>query len=301
MIIAAADGSSLSNPGPAGWAWYIDDEHWAAGGWPSGTNNMGELQAVLDLLHSTATQADEPIRILCDSQYVINALTRWLPGWKRRGWKKADGKAVLNQDLLKAIDQAMVGRDISFEWVKGHSGHPMNEAADRRARAAATAYRDGLSVERGPGFVPGGNQATTPTPSVPAEQATAPTDDAPADLFTWDGADATVLGVVEQEKALLSDAVRSDKSRFRDHLHPDFCEFGSTGKVRNRSRSVVEVRPLEIRVRYEPIGVDRLSADLILLRWRAVAPTARWLRSSLWQRVDGVWLLRFTQATRISG
>jgi len=105
MIIAAADGSSLSNPGPAGWAWFVDGESWHAGGWPHGTNNMGELMAVLDLLRSTAHR-DEPLTILCDSQYVINSLTKWLPGWKRKGWKKADGKPVQNVDLLQAIDAA---------------------------------------------------------------------------------------------------------------------------------------------------------------------------------------------------
>lgn len=78
VIVAAADGSSLSNPGPSGWAWYVDEDHWAAGGWKRGTNNMGELMAVLDLLKQTA-QADD-LHVLCDSQYVINSLTRWMPG-----------------------------------------------------------------------------------------------------------------------------------------------------------------------------------------------------------------------------
>ena len=72
MIVAAADGSSLNNPGPAGWAWYIDDDTWAAGGWPRGTNNMGELKAVLDVLRATR-DADEPLTILCDSQYALTA------------------------------------------------------------------------------------------------------------------------------------------------------------------------------------------------------------------------------------
>ena len=58
-IVAAADGSALSNPGPAGWAWYVDDDHWSAGGWPHGTNNMGELMAVIDLLESTAHVDDD--------------------------------------------------------------------------------------------------------------------------------------------------------------------------------------------------------------------------------------------------
>lgn len=151
MIVAAADGSSLNNPGPAGWAWYIDDDTWAAGGWPRGTNNMGELKAVLDVLRATR-DADEPLTILCDSQYAINCCTKWIPGWKRKGWRKRDGKPVLNRDLLEPIDEELDGRDVTFEWVKGHAGHAMNEAADQRARAAATAFRDGTPVDHGPGF-----------------------------------------------------------------------------------------------------------------------------------------------------
>ena len=90
MIIAAADGSALGNPGPAGWAWYVDDDRWASGGWPHGTNNMGELMAVLDLLQQTA-HLDEPLQVFCDSTYVINTVTKWMAGWKRRGWRKGDG------------------------------------------------------------------------------------------------------------------------------------------------------------------------------------------------------------------
>ncbi|HSN42959.1 MAG TPA: ribonuclease H, partial [Propionibacteriaceae bacterium] len=152
MITAAADGSSLSNPGPAGWAWFIDDERWGAGGWAHGTNNMGELMAVLDLLRQTSSQPDESLHILCDSQYVINSVTKWMPGWKRKGWRKADGKPVMNVELLKALDAEMGGRKVTFEWVKGHAGHELNEAADVRARAAATAFQQGTRVDPGPGF-----------------------------------------------------------------------------------------------------------------------------------------------------
>ncbi|MGR0158759.1 RNase H family protein [Paenarthrobacter nitroguajacolicus] len=151
-IIAAADGSALGNPGPAGWAWYVDDSCWRAGGWPHGTNNQGELMAVLDLFRSTAHVPEEDLLILCDSQYVINCISKWMPGWKRKGWRKADGKPVLNVDLLKDIDQAIVGRKYRFEWVKGHAGHDLNEAADERARAAATAYQQGVAHRAGPGF-----------------------------------------------------------------------------------------------------------------------------------------------------
>ena len=154
MIKAAVDGSSLSNPGPAGWAWYVSDERWACGGWPSATNNRGELTALLTLLRATAAagHADEPLLVLADSQYVIDSVTKWLPGWKRRGWRKSDGKPVLNADLMRALDEAIRGRDVRFQWVKGHDGHPMNEAADGLARGAATAYQGGRVPHPGPGF-----------------------------------------------------------------------------------------------------------------------------------------------------
>lgn len=163
-ITAAADGSALGNPGPAGWAWYVDDRTWAAGGWPHGTNNMGELKAVLELFRATA-HVDDDLHILCDSQYVINSVTTWMPGWKKRGWRKSDGKPVMNRDLLSELDEAITGRRYRFEWVKGHVGHPLNEAADVRARGAAEAYQRHAEVPRGPGF-PGG---VAVAPGSPAE------------------------------------------------------------------------------------------------------------------------------------
>ena len=151
-IIAAADGSALGNPGPAGWAWYIDDDHWASGGWAHGTNNMGELKAVLDLFEATASRPEAKLRVYCDSQYVINSLTKWMPGWKKKGWKKSDGKPVLNRDLLEALDLALTGRDYEFIWVKGHAGHELNEKADSLANGAARAYQEGREPAHGPGF-----------------------------------------------------------------------------------------------------------------------------------------------------
>jgi ribonuclease HI len=169
-ITAAADGSALGNPGPAGWAWYVNDDCWRAGGWPHGTNNQGELMAVLDLLRATAHLRHEDLHILCDSQYVINSITKWMPGWKRKGWRKADGKPVLNVDLLKELDRELAGRKYRFEWVKGHAGHDLNEAADERARAAATAYQQGVAARSGPGF-PGAHHAVAP--GTPASGGTA--------------------------------------------------------------------------------------------------------------------------------
>lgn len=166
-ITAAADGSALGNPGPAGWAWYIDDRQWRAGGWPRATNNQGELMAVIDLLDATAHRASEPLVVLCDSQYVINSVTQWMPGWKRRGWRKADGKPVLNRELLERLDEALQGRQVRFEWIKGHAGHPLNEAADDRARAAATAFQRGEQPPVGPGL-DGAAESETHEPPAPA-------------------------------------------------------------------------------------------------------------------------------------
>ena len=153
-ITAAVDGSSLGNPGPAGWAWVISEDCWDAGGWPSGTNNLGELNAVLELLKATAQAglAHEELHILADSQYAINVISKWSPGWKKRGWVKADKKPIKNLELIQEIDRAMQGRIITFEWVKGHAGHPLNERADDAARSCAEAYRDGRTIPTGPGF-----------------------------------------------------------------------------------------------------------------------------------------------------
>ena len=150
-ITAAADGSSLGNPGPAGWAWYVDEDTWDAGGWPRGTNNLGELTAILRLLEATA-QTGEELHILADSQYAINVVSKWRLGWKKRGWTKADKKPIKNLELIQEIDRAMEGRRVSFEWVKGHAGHRMNERADDLARACAEAYQAGRTPKPGPGF-----------------------------------------------------------------------------------------------------------------------------------------------------
>ena len=159
-ITAAADGSSLGNPGPAGWAWYVDEDTWDAGGWPQGTNNIGELTAILRLLEATAETGEE-LHILADSQYAINVVSKWRLGWKKRGWTKADKKPIKNLELIQEIDRAMEGRRVTFEWVKGHAGHRMNERADDLARTCAEAYQAGRTPEPGPGFGGGGARVST--------------------------------------------------------------------------------------------------------------------------------------------
>lgn len=178
-ITAAADGSALGNPGPNGWAWYIDDANWAAGGSPHGTNNQGELRAVLELLLATAG-ISEKLLIECDSRYVIDSVTKWMPGWKRKGWRKSDGGPVLNRDLLEGIDEAIRGRDVEFSWVKGHAGHPLNEAADERANAAAKAYQAKQEPRRGPGFTMATDAGASAAASAPIAAAAPPSSTASA-------------------------------------------------------------------------------------------------------------------------
>lgn len=299
MITAAADGSSLSNPGPAGWAWYIDDDRWAAGGWPRGTNNMGELMAVLNLLQQTEGVRDEPLHVLCDSQYVINAVTKWMGGWKRKGWRKADGKPVMNVELLQEIDRAITGRKVTFEWVKGHAGHALNEAADERARAAATAYQRGTAVDHGPGF---GAAGGTDFDAYGAAQslAVAPTRPEPVELDLFSIDEPVVRDeddIAALEESLLTDAVRSDRDRVDALLHPEFTEIGSSGRLWSRARMLAAIAPLENRTTFELVGTDRLADDLVLLRWRSRSRGSVVLRSSLWQRTTRGWQLRFHQGT----
>ena len=171
-ITAAADGSSLGNPGPAGWAWYVDEDTWDAGGWPKGTNNLGELTAILRLLQATAETGEE-LHILADSQYAINVVSKWRLGWKKRGWTKADKKPIKNLELIQEIDRAMEGRRVTFEWVKGHAGHRMNERADDLARGCAEAYQAGRTPEPGPGFGGGASRGAASRGTASAGQASA--------------------------------------------------------------------------------------------------------------------------------
>lgn len=225
-ITAAADGSALGNPGPNGWAWYIDDDNWAAGGSAHGTNNQGELQAVLELLKATAG-IDEKLHIWCDSRYVIDSVTKWMPGWKRKGWRKSDGGPVLNRDLLEGIDEAMRGRDVQFSWVKGHAGDELNEAADERANAAANAYKNKQEPRRGPGFTRAVDAGAAVAASAPIAASAAPAQapaaapapaSAPAETL-WaeasdllDGLDEPVAAPIEVRLALSGD----EHARLRD-------------------------------------------------------------------------------------
>ncbi|WP_285116361.1 ribonuclease HI family protein [Leifsonia sp. fls2-241-R2A-40a] len=310
-IVAAADGSALGNPGPAGWAWYADDAHWSAGGWPHGTNNQGELMAVIDLLEATA-HLDDDLHIICDSQYVINAVTKWMPGWKRKGWRKADGAPVLNRELLERLDRALQGRRYAFEWVKGHAGHDLNEAADERARAVATAYQKGDPIPIGPGWggrAPELAPASEPSPAAaaPSLAAAAPATDAPAtddaalefDLFDALPPEETdEEAVARLERELLEPAVRSDASRLAELLHPSFEEIGRSGRLWGRDALVSELGDENSSAAdLEVLAVDRVAPETLLLTARTMDARGATLRSSLWVRSSGRWRLRFHQGT----
>ncbi|ASK66407.1 DUF4440 domain-containing protein [Brachybacterium avium] len=317
-ITAAADGSALGNPGPAGWAWYIDEDTWRAGGWPHGTNNMGELKAVLDLLEATAVDADQHLHILCDSQYVINSVTKWMPGWKRKGWRKKDGKPVMNVELLKDIDRALAGRSVEFEWVKGHSGHAMNEAADVRANAAATAFSKQQDPQVGPGYRGSEGVASETAPG--ASSTAAPADDLfslfdqaegePASscstaveetVLVADGPGASDFEqVAVREQALLGDRLRADPPSAAELLHPAFTEVGTSGRRYDRDEILAHLAPLE-GVEAEEFVADEIAPGVVLLQYTTHERRGAVHRSSLWVRENDRWLLRHHQGTATFG
>lgn len=143
--IIHTDGSCLRNPGGAGgWAAVIETAATGAveeksGGAPETTNNRMELTAALMAL--SAVPEGARVALYTDSQYLKNAFTKfWLPAWKKRGWKKADGEPVLNQDLWVQLDAAFAARQVQFHWVKGHAGNPRNERCDALARSEAEKF-----------------------------------------------------------------------------------------------------------------------------------------------------------------
>lgn len=164
-VSAACDGASKGNPGPAGWAWVVGDAseapaRWEAGPLGTATNNVAELTALERLL--AATDLGTPLEIRMDSQYAMKAVTTWLPGWKRKGWRTAAGKPVANQELVMRIDELLTGRTVEFRYVPAHQvdGDPLNDFADRAASQAALSQQEAGSALDSPEPPP------SPTPAV---------------------------------------------------------------------------------------------------------------------------------------
>lgn len=131
------DGACSGNPGPGGWGAiliYGKVEKELSGAESMTTNNRMELMAAISALE--ALKSSCVVELYSDSQYVRQGITEWLPGWKARGWKTADKKPVKNADLWGRLELAAKRHEVSWHWVKGHSGHPLNERADMLAREA---------------------------------------------------------------------------------------------------------------------------------------------------------------------
>jgi ribonuclease HI len=132
------DGGASPNPGPGGWGVVLlrpatEGPEELSGGEARTTNNRMELTAAIRALEALAP--GEAARLHVDSQYVRQGMTQWLPAWVRRGWRKADGKPVENDDLWRRLAALAHGRELEWRWVKGHSGDDWNERADRLAAA----------------------------------------------------------------------------------------------------------------------------------------------------------------------
>ncbi len=131
------DGACRGNPGPGGWGAILRcgrNERELYGGEQATTNNRMELMAAIAGLE--ALKRPCRVRLVTDSQYVMKGITEWLDGWKRKGWKTAARKPVKNEDLWRRLDRALERHSVSWQWVRGHSGHPENERADALANRA---------------------------------------------------------------------------------------------------------------------------------------------------------------------
>jgi len=176
VVAAATDGACSGNPGPGGWGALIRFEDGSVeefgGADPATTNNRMELQAALATLQRLAELPLHPdLTLRTDSKYLIDGLSRWMVGWKRKGWRTAAGKPVLNQDLWQALDQARLA-EVPLSYVKGHSGDPDNDRVDQ----IAVAYSKGRAQTPPPSVSP-------PSAATPSAAPTQPlADPAPASL-----------------------------------------------------------------------------------------------------------------------
>ena len=146
-LFAYTDGACSGNPGPGGWGALLQakdgdkviKERELKGGEPLTTNNRMELLAAINALE--ALDRETEITIVTDSNYVKNGITGWIFGWKKNGWKNAAKKPVKNAELWQRLDEANARHKVTWEWVKGHAGHPENERADELARAGMAPFK----------------------------------------------------------------------------------------------------------------------------------------------------------------
>jgi ribonuclease HI len=136
------DGACSGNPGPGGWAWAVADGRQASGGHPATTNQRMEIQAALEAVR---TLDDSPLVVVSDSTYVVNCFRDgWWRGWQARGWLTSQKKPVVSRDLWEPLVELVTERgDVTFRWVKGHSGDAMNDLVDRLAVEQSQRFRAG--------------------------------------------------------------------------------------------------------------------------------------------------------------
>jgi ribonuclease HI len=131
------DGACSGNPGPGGWGAILrfgSVERELSGGEPATTNNRMEMMAAIEALR--ALKAPSEVLLHTDSRYLMDGATKWIASWKKRGWLTADKKPVKNEDLWRALEDALAPHAVTWNWVRGHSGHPENERVDELARMA---------------------------------------------------------------------------------------------------------------------------------------------------------------------
>lgn len=139
LVRIYTDGACLRNPGPGGWGALIEtdaDSRVISGGDQETTNNRMELTAVIEAL--ALVQSNSTIEIYSDSKYVIDGMTRYIHNWKVNHWRKADSQPVKNQRLWMQLDELVQQHNITWKWVRAHTGHPQNEFVDSIAREEAT-------------------------------------------------------------------------------------------------------------------------------------------------------------------
>ena len=143
-VIIYTDGACSGNPGPGGWGAimiYGENRKELKGGEAETTNNRMEVIAAIKAIETIKDGSTIPIELHTDSSYLRDGITKWINGWKRNGWRTSQKKPVKNDDLWKHLDQLRVGHDISWHWVKGHAGHPLNERADELAREGMAPFQ----------------------------------------------------------------------------------------------------------------------------------------------------------------
>ena len=142
LVQVFTDGACSGNPGPGGWGAILRlgaAERELSGGEPDTTNNRMEMMAVIAGLEALTRPA--AVEVVTDSRYVVDGMTSWILGWRKRGWKTADGKPVKNIDLWQRLSAAAEPHKIRWTWVRGHQGHVENERCDALARAAIQSAR----------------------------------------------------------------------------------------------------------------------------------------------------------------